>query len=167
MQYTYKFNTPIGRLGVEWGSETEKIHRVRLPSVDTTKNEYNLVDHPPLTEQQLPSWVSSIINEFQKYFLGYSAKFSLDYLNYDNFTQFQLSVHQHVFAIPCGETRTYSEVADAANSPGAARAVGNTMAGNPFPVIVPCHRVVAQDGGLGGYRGGLDAKKFLLALERE
>ena len=166
MLNTYQFNTPIGVLGVEWENETMKIHRVILPQEDTTNNGSKSVEQSPIAEQ-LPTWMSSIVNEFQKYFSGYSPKFLLDYLNYDNFTQFQVRVHQHVFAIPCGKTRTYSEVARAVDSPGAARAVGNTMACNPYPLIVPCHRVVAQGGGLGGYRGGLDAKKFLLALEQK
>jgi methylated-DNA-[protein]-cysteine S-methyltransferase len=67
--------------------------------------------------------------------------------------------------IPFGETASYGDVAAAAGSPRAARAAGNALAGNPIPIVVPCHRVIHANGGLGGYTGGLDHKIFLLRLE--
>ena len=77
---------------------------------------------------------------------------------------FRRSVLDYVRTIPPGEVRTYAEVAAAAGKTGAARAVGNAMSSNLTPIIVPCHRVVSSSG-LGGYSGGLERKKFLLALE--
>ncbi len=68
--------------------------------------------------------------------------------------------------MPYGETRSYKWLAGEAGSPRAYRAVGQAMAKNPFPLVVPCHRVVASDGSLGGFSGGLDLKKALLDLER-
>jgi methylated-DNA-[protein]-cysteine S-methyltransferase len=68
-------------------------------------------------------------------------------------------------AIPYGEVASYGDVAAAAGSPRAARAAGNALAGNPIPIVVPCHRVIHADGGLGGYTGGLETKHFLLRLE--
>ena len=67
--------------------------------------------------------------------------------------------------IPFGETVSYSELAKRAGSPNAARAVGSAMARNPLPLLIPCHRVIAADGRLGGYGGGLDMKKWLLKFE--
>ncbi|MEX1224432.1 MAG: MGMT family protein, partial [Pirellulales bacterium] len=69
--------------------------------------------------------------------------------------------------IPIGQTMSYAELAAVAGSPGAARAVGNIMAGNRVPIIVPCHRVVGSGGSLGGYSssGGLRTKRRLLSLE--
>jgi AraC family transcriptional regulator of adaptative response/methylated-DNA-[protein]-cysteine methyltransferase len=78
---------------------------------------------------------------------------------------FQLRVWQELQRIPRGETRTYGEVADALGVPGGARAVGAACGRNPVSVVVPCHRVVAADGGLGGYAWGLEAKAELLAHE--
>ena len=66
---------------------------------------------------------------------------------------------------PPGVTTTYGELAAAVGRPGAARAVGTAMARNPVPIVVPCHRVLASGGGLGGYGGGLDLKRFLLDIE--
>lgn len=82
-------------------------------------------------------------------------------------TAFQRRVWQELQRIPYGETRTYSQVAAAIGSPKAVRAVGSACANNPVAVIVPCHRVVRTDGGLGGYRWGIDRKEDLLAAERQ
>ena len=67
--------------------------------------------------------------------------------------------------IPFGDVRSYGQLAALAGSPRAARAVGNALGSNPIPIVVPCHRVLHADGGLGGYSGGLDRKRYLLALE--
>jgi methylated-DNA-[protein]-cysteine S-methyltransferase len=90
-------------------------------------------------------------------FGGYSPDLS-------GMTPFRKKVMQELFKVPPGETVTYGELAAAAGSPGAARAVGNVMATNPVPLFVPCHRVVATDG-LGGFTGGLDVKRALLKIE--
>ncbi|WP_211364209.1 methylated-DNA--[protein]-cysteine S-methyltransferase [Propionivibrio limicola] len=84
-------------------------------------------------------------------------------------TDFQRRVRAQIAAIPCGQTKTYGELAKALGS--SPRAVGQACGANPFPVVVPCHRVVASGGGLGGFvrqRGGflLDVKRWLLAHER-
>ena len=67
--------------------------------------------------------------------------------------------------VPYGEVTTYSAMAAAAGSPRAYRAAGNALGSNPIPIVVPCHRVLHADGGLGGYAGGLDRKRHLLQLE--
>jgi AraC family transcriptional regulator, regulatory protein of adaptative response / methylated-DNA-[protein]-cysteine methyltransferase len=80
-------------------------------------------------------------------------------------TAFQLQVWRELTRIPLGETRSYQEVAEAVGKPLAARAVGNACGNNPVVIVVPCHRVIASGGGLGGYGLGLDAKRLLLANE--
>jgi AraC family transcriptional regulator, regulatory protein of adaptative response / methylated-DNA-[protein]-cysteine methyltransferase len=82
-------------------------------------------------------------------------------------TAFQRQVWEELMSIPRGETRTYGEIARALDRPTAARAVARACATNPVSVVVPCHRVVREDGGLGGYRWGLGRKKALLEGERE
>lgn len=81
-------------------------------------------------------------------------------------TAFQLRVWDALRSIACGETRTYSDLARMAGRPKAARAVARACATNPVAIVVPCHRVVRSDGGLGGYRWGLDRKRRLLEAER-
>jgi len=80
-------------------------------------------------------------------------------------TPFQLQVWRALTQIPYGETRTYAQIASQIGHPKATRAVGSANGRNPVPIIVPCHRVIATGGGLGGYSAGLDFKRRLLALE--
>ncbi len=80
-------------------------------------------------------------------------------------TPFQHIVWKELTRIPYGKTVTYGQLAHAVRRPDAARAVGAACAANPVPILVPCHRVVAADGGLGGYRGGLWRKRWLLEHE--
>ena len=82
-------------------------------------------------------------------------------------TAFQRRVWQGLLAIPPGETRSYGDLAQELGAPGAARAVGSACANNPVALVIPCHRVTRADGGLGGYRWGVAAKKALLAREAE
>ncbi len=81
-------------------------------------------------------------------------------------TAFQWRVWEALRRIPLGQTRSYSEIAAALGNPRARRAVGRACATNPVSLIVPCHRAIAQDGGLGGYRWGLERKRALLTRER-
>jgi len=82
-------------------------------------------------------------------------------------TAFQAKVWDTLRKIPCGETRTYAQIAKAMNQPSAVRAVANACGANPVAVIVPCHRIVRTDGTMGGYRWGVDRKKKLLEQEVE
>ncbi len=80
-------------------------------------------------------------------------------------TDFQQRVWERLRAIPPGSTASYGEVAGDVGRPGGARAVGGAVGRNPLSIVVPCHRVVAADGSLGGYASGLDRKRWLLAHE--
>jgi methylated-DNA-[protein]-cysteine S-methyltransferase len=82
-------------------------------------------------------------------------------------TDFQLAVWRALLQIPWGETRSYGEVAARLGRPGAARAIGGANHENPIVILVPCHRVVAAKGALGGYAGGLETKRWLLAHEAD
>ena len=81
-------------------------------------------------------------------------------------SEWQKAVWTELTRIPFGETRSYGEIADNLGRPGAARAVGSANASNVLPVVVPCHRVIAADGTLGGFNGGLHLKERLLEHER-
>ena len=83
-----------------------------------------------------------------------------------SFTAFQLRVWEAALAIPFGQVRTYSWVARQIGSPKAARAVGSALKKNPYPVIIPCHRVVKSSGDIGGYSRGRKVKVRLLELEK-
>tara|TARA_Y100001936_G_C15953345_1_gene601436 strand:+ start:653 stop:934 length:282 start_codon:yes stop_codon:yes gene_type:complete len=83
-------------------------------------------------------------------------------------TEFQIKVWEELSKIPLGETRTYKEVAEAIGHPKSSRAVANACAKNPYPIKIPCHRVIRSDGGLGGYSGlgGVKKKQQLLINEK-
>ncbi len=86
-------------------------------------------------------------------------------IDWNGLSGFRRAVLEETLRIPSGETRTYGWLARKVGSPRAGRAVGRVMATNPFPIVVPCHRVVASDGSLHGYGGGLDVNAALLRLE--
>ena len=82
-------------------------------------------------------------------------------------TEFRMKVWTEMRKIPYGETITYKELARRIGSPDACRAVANACGANPFPILIPCHRVVASGGKIGGYTGGLDIKLKLLEIEKQ
>lgn len=100
------------------------------------------------------------------YFRGEAVSFDDQRLDTRMGTEFQQRVWRATQAIPRGQTRTYGELARLVGSAGAARAVGQAMARNPWPIVVPCHRVLGHGGRLTGFGGGLEMKRRLLLLER-
>jgi methylated-DNA-[protein]-cysteine S-methyltransferase len=103
--------------------------------------------------------------KLQQYFKGERVPFD-EPLDLRQATAFQRRVWTAVRDIPYGETRSYGQIARQAGSPAAARAVGQAMAANPVPIVVPCHRVIGSAGDLRGFGGGLDLKRRLLEMER-
>lgn len=103
------------------------------------------------------------ITQLQEYFTGNRQGFDLPVRLYGS--EFQRKVWQALQEIPYGETRSYSEQAQAIGQPNAVRAIGTTNGLNPISIIIPCHRVIAKSGKLAGYAGGVAAKQYLLQLE--
>lgn len=105
------------------------------------------------------------IRQFAAYFAGTLRDFSLA-LDWSLTSGFNRQVLRELAAgVSYGAVAGYGELADRVGQPGAAQAVGAAMGSNPLPVVVPCHRVVERDGGIGGFGGGLETKRQLLALE--
>ena len=104
-----------------------------------------------------------LLNQLDAYFAKKRRRFDIP-LDLRG-TPFQLQVWDLLLSIPCGETRTYGQTAEALGRPKAARAVGRAVGTNPVSIVVPCHRIVGSDGSLTGYGGGLARKKALLELE--
>jgi methylated-DNA-[protein]-cysteine S-methyltransferase len=101
--------------------------------------------------------------QLDEYFAGTRRTFDLPIA--PRGTAFQLRVWNALRAIPYGSVCNYGDIARAIGQPGASRAVGQANGRNPLPIVVPCHRVIASDGSIGGYSGGLAIKHRLLALE--
>jgi methylated-DNA-[protein]-cysteine S-methyltransferase len=104
-----------------------------------------------------------VAKELQEYFSGARKDFTFPVET--NGTEFNRKVWERVVRIPYGQTLTYGEIARELQKPGAARAVGTANGRNPIPIVIPCHRVVATGGKLGGFGGGLPLKRKLLDLE--
>ncbi|MGI6342237.1 MAG: methylated-DNA--[protein]-cysteine S-methyltransferase [Bacteroidales bacterium] len=104
-----------------------------------------------------------VAKQLNEYFEGKRKEFTVPIKLYG--TNFQLKVWQALCDIPYGQTRSYKDVAIQIGNPKAARAVGMANNRNPIAIIVPCHRVIASDGKLGGYAAGLDVKRKLLKIE--
>ena len=111
-----------------------------------------------------PARLDGVARQLDEYFAGGRRLFDLP-LDLRLSRGFRRAVLAHLPEIRYGHTESYAQVAAAAGSPKAVRAVGTACATNPLPVVVPCHRVVRSDGSFGGYVGGEDAKRTLLALE--
>lgn len=103
--------------------------------------------------------------QLTEYFAGTRTDFSIP-LDLKG-TDFQRRVWQALLTIPFGETRSYAQIARQIGSPKAFRAMGAANGRNPVSIIIPCHRAIGSDGTLHGFAGGLEAKRYLLALERE
>ena len=109
--------------------------------------------------------VADARRQLDEYFAGRRQVFELP-LDWRLSRGFRREALRAIAAIPYGSTASYREIAARAGSPGAVRAAGTACATNPLPIVVPCHRVLRADGGVGGYLGGAEMKSRLLALER-
>lgn len=113
---------------------------------------------------EAPAQLDEVRRELDQYFEGKRRDFDLP-LDWRLSRGFRCEVLQKLVEVPYGETASYAEMAARAGRPRAYRAAGSACGSNPIPLVVPCHRVVASGGGLGGYGGGLDVKRYLLGLE--
>ncbi|MDZ7721899.1 MAG: methylated-DNA--[protein]-cysteine S-methyltransferase [candidate division KSB1 bacterium] len=114
-------------------------------------------------EQTCP-YLKQLERELDSYFQGALSAFKTP-IDIIAGTSFQRSVWQALRTIPCGEVRTYGQIAGQMGNPGAARAVGSANGANPLPILIPCHRVIAAGNRIGGFGAGVDIKRALLQLE--
>ncbi|HEX2092220.1 MAG TPA: bifunctional DNA-binding transcriptional regulator/O6-methylguanine-DNA methyltransferase Ada [Longimicrobiaceae bacterium] len=155
--------SPLGRILV---AATERgVCAVRLGDSDGEMEEALREEFPRATiepgGEELAGWVAAVVASLEG--SGPDPDLPLDV----RATAFQWRVWRALREIPRGSTRSYREIAEAIGSPGAARAVGRACATNPVALVIPCHRAVREDGGLSGYRWGVERKQRLLERERE
>jgi len=154
------FRTKAGWLAVTGSARGLKAitlpQRTRQRALDILPDSQPAACSPPQFED--------LTRRIADYFDGHRQDFS-DALDLTAATPFQRRVWLAARLIPYGETRSYRQLAASIGRPGAARAVGQALARNPLAIIVPCHRVLKADGGLGGFGGGPEMKRYLLSLE--
>jgi methylated-DNA-[protein]-cysteine S-methyltransferase len=155
--------TAFGWVGIAWSRQG--LVAITLPEPSRAE----AIDRLPQSSGPIPSMpqgldLSLLVEKLQRYFEGEPVAFG-EPLDPTIGTEFQRRVWALTRDIPRGQTRTYGQIARAAGSPDAARAVGQAMAGNPWPIVVPCHRVLGSDGSLTGFGGGIAMKRRMLQLE--
>lgn len=155
--------TPLGDMGL--AGTRAGLARIVL----NVESEGNLLAFLQKTFHKKPGKDSSFFvdaaQQFHRYFSGQLKDFSCK-LDLSTGTPFQQSIWKRLQKIPYGRTQSYKQLADAVGKPNAYRAAGSANGKNPLPIIIPCHRVIRENGDLGGYTGGLHIKRFLLDLER-
>ncbi len=160
------FDTPIGRCGIAWDGNA--IVGLQLPEPSDEKARTRLSQRiPGAVETPPPPAVSNAIVRIVALLSGEAIDLSDVALDMAGISPFARRVYEVARAIPPGRTLTYGEIAARLGDKLAARDVGEALGRNPFPIVVPCHRVVAANGKLGGFsaRGGVSTKLQMLAIE--
>ena len=160
------FPTPIGHCGLAWNAAG--LVAVQLPEGNAAATARRLRQRLPGATRNLPPpAVQQAIGAITRLLQGGPDELADIPLDVSRLSAFHRRVYEIARTIPAGATLSYGELAARAGEPGAARAVGQAMARNPFPLVVPCHRVLAAHGGAGGFsaHGGVSTKFRLLRIE--
>jgi len=155
-------DTPVGRLLV--AATPEGVVRLAFETEDVDSVLSELATQVSPRVLHAPARLDVVAAELDEYFTGRRRAFDVP-VDLRLARGFRRSVLERLVQVPYAGTVSYAELAARAGSPRAVRAVGTACALNPVPLVVPCHRVVRSDGAPGGYRGGPDVKRRLLALE--
>jgi methylated-DNA-[protein]-cysteine S-methyltransferase len=161
------FDTRIGRCGIAWGARG--ISGVQLPEASEAKTRARLARRYPQAREALPpAPVQRAIEAITALLKGERSDLSAIALDMDGVGDFDCRVYEAARAIPAGATLSYGELAARLGERGLAREVGQALGRNPFPLIVPCHRVLAAGARPGGFsaNGGVATKLALLTIER-
>ncbi len=161
--YYKKFNSKYGNILILWKLKNN------LPKI--YKIFFNF-ENPILMNSMIGNnserscrMIDATIKNINLYFIGKIIKFDLDIIDLDICSNFQKKVILTEYNIPRGYVSTYKRISNHIQKPDSSRAVGNALAKNPFPIIIPCHRAIRSDGSLGGYQGGIQMKYQLLKME--
>ncbi len=166
------FETKLGACGIAWresgGEGGLAVTAFQLPDASDRLTAKRIADKSPAVEaRKTPPLIETIIGKIQEHFAGVPQDFSDIEVDLGGAGPFAKAVYSAAREISAGRTMTYGELAKAIKHPKAARAVGNALARNPVPLIIPCHRVLAAGNRPGGYSapGGIATKTNLLAME--
>ncbi|MBL8577046.1 MAG: methylated-DNA--[protein]-cysteine S-methyltransferase [Mesorhizobium sp.] len=161
------FETALGFVGIGWSAngltrvclfdrEKERVER-RLKQLDVTSESHQVV----------PDWIATLVRDIKAYALGEEVDFSSVPVDLAGVDDFRLAIYDAARRLRFGETTTYGELAKRAGQPGLPRETGQALGANPVPLVIPCHRILAAGGKIGGFSapGGTATKAKMLALE--
>lgn len=159
-------SSPFGPVALLWSvyKGQPKIFRALL-STPNVSAKHQLVKLFPDSEATTCSEIDVIADNIETFFRGEDIQFSLKIVRMDLCSEFQQEVLHAEHGIPREVVSTYQRIARHVGRPRGARAVGNALATNPFPIIIPCHRAIRTDFTIGGYQGGIKMKRTLLEME--
>jgi methylated-DNA-[protein]-cysteine S-methyltransferase len=159
-------STPFGNMGIVWWKEggTPKVRQVFL-SRGPKPVEHVIGEAYPGARPLASRAIAGLCGRIRRFLEGEKVVFDLNAVALDACGDFQQRVLLAEYGIPRGCVSTYGKIARHLGVEGGGRAVGRALAENPFPIIIPCHRAVRTDGGLGGYQGGTAMKRALLEME--
>ena len=152
--------TRFGRLTLVYDAESLKAIKFGGYGRDPSSEGIEIVNGGPPNPD-----ARSLIRDLKHYFSGHPEGFSSE-LDLGEYSDFQRGVWRETSAIPYGQTRSYGQIASELGRRNGARAVGHALGRNPFPIVIPCHRVIGRDGALTGFGGGIAWKRALLGLEK-
>jgi len=166
LPYYYTWETVFGQFAILWSlfKGLPKVMRVIIPGPNRSTKKI-IFSYFPQASANSCTAIDNVVDDIKSFLNGEEVKFSLDILYMEICSAFQQKVLKMERRIPKGSVSTYKRIAGRLNGPGGARAVGNALANNPFPIIIPCHRTIRSDGTIGGYGGGVKMKKALLEME--
>jgi O-6-methylguanine DNA methyltransferase len=160
------FDTAIGRCGIAWSDQG--LVGVQLPEASEMETRERMLHRfPAAAETATPAKVQDAIDRIVALLHGEPSDLSVIVLDMEGVAPFHRRVYEVARTIPPGKTLAYGDVAARLRISGAARAVGQALGRNPFPIVVPCHRVLAAGGKIGGFsaHGGTATKRRMLAIE--
>jgi methylated-DNA-[protein]-cysteine S-methyltransferase len=159
------FDTPFGIAAVAFERNGSKLKRIFLPR-KTPKAIEALLNAHSVSAPSVPLSIGKLCENIKAYFCGKRIDFTRQALDFRPMSVLEQEVLHKVSQVAYGKTKTYGQIAHEIGRPKAYRFVGTTLAKNPFPVVIPCHRVIRGDGSLGGFGGGTDLKKRMLEMEQ-
>jgi methylated-DNA-[protein]-cysteine S-methyltransferase len=168
LPYAYELvASPFGDVGLVWRGQNLSLRIVRVFLPKKNADTARLINQafPGVIVRRSHGMIEEICRQIEEFMRGNPVDFSLEHLDMSGCSTFQKKVLFENRRIPRGRVISYGKLAGTILVPGGARATGSALAGNPFPIIIPCHRVIRSSRDIGGFGGGVNMKRSFLEME--
>ena len=165
-QFYRSFNSSFDSFTIVWKEIDSKTQITRIFLSDSElKSDVKAFKEYNRIRKESSLSIELLGEQIQKFLKGVNVKFDLQLIDFNQCSEIQKKVLLAEYGVPRGYISTYKRIAIEIGIPKGARAVGNALANNPFPIIIPCHRAIKSNGELGGFQGGIEMKRSLLEME--